>query len=76
MDNKYRTGGKHGARSNTTIYGAFDQSPCSSSVIECQNSQIQRTDSRSEGNSFSPNGPTHFPVCQHMRGSLRQVVRV
>jgi hypothetical protein len=33
--------------------------------------KYREQDSRSERNSFSPDGPTQVPVCQHMRGTLQ-----
>jgi hypothetical protein len=68
------TGGNNGTESNTTIYGASNQGSCNSVAIECQNSQIQRTTSRSEINYFILDGPAQVPICKHMRGSLCQVV--
>jgi hypothetical protein len=71
-----QTSGKHGTRSSTTIYEASNQGSCNSVAIECQNSQIQRTISRSEINYFIPDGPAQVLVCKHMRGYLCQVVRI
>jgi hypothetical protein len=56
-------GGKHDTESNAVVYGTSDQGSCSSATFECQNHQIQRTYSRSEGNTFSHDGPTQILVC-------------
>jgi hypothetical protein len=32
--------------------------------------------SRDKGDPFDPDGPTQIYVCQHMRGYLRQMVKV
>jgi hypothetical protein len=76
MDIRDSKGGEHGARSSTTIHGVSDQGSSSFAVVKCQNSQVSSMGSRSEINPFSLDGPTQFPVCQHMQGTLRQMVGV
>jgi hypothetical protein len=72
-DNK---GGEHGARTSAIVHGALDQSSDSATTIKCQNSQMSSTNNRDQGDPFGPNGSTHVPLCQHMRGSLRPMVRL
>jgi hypothetical protein len=76
MDYKDRKGGKHGAKASKIVHGASNQGSRNIVAVKCQNSQVLGTGSRSKRNPFGPDGPTQIPVCQHMRGSLRQMVGV
>jgi hypothetical protein len=76
MDCKDSKGGEHGTKSSTVVHGALDQVSNSIIVVKCQNSQVLGTGSRSKGDPFGPDGPTQILVCQHMQGTLHQMVRV
>jgi hypothetical protein len=76
MDCKDRKGGKHGPRSSRVVHGAPYQGLDSVTTVKCQNSQVSGIGSRSKGDPFHPDVPTHILVCQHMRGTLCQMVKV
>jgi hypothetical protein len=71
-----RNGGEHGAKSSGIVHGTLDQGSDRVVAVKCYNSQVSGMGSRDKGDPFSPNGPTKIRVCQHIRGSLRQMVRV
>jgi hypothetical protein len=76
MDNRDRKYGDHGARSSTIVHGESNQGLSSFAAVKCQNSQLPNTSSRSERNSFNPDGLAQVPICKHMQGTLRQMVEV
>ena len=76
MGRENSKGGRRGARTGAIVHGELDQISSHVVVVKFHNSQVSSIGSRSEINPYSLDGPTQVPVCQHMRGSLRQMVGV
>jgi hypothetical protein len=69
-------GNRRRARKGATVYGAPDQMSSYVATIKYQCIQVLGVSDGYKRGLLGPIGTTYIPVCQHMRGSIHQVVRV